>query len=196
MRLPKARAESGYSMIELVIVMAILSVVIGGLTTLFVQGSNAEIDMNRRFQSQQAARLAMDKLRREVHCASAITPSGASSSIAVTLAAACPTSGGSAITARWCALQMPSPAPSGQYGLYRQTGASCTTSGTLWADYLTSTSVFNFTLQSTNSLGKLNVSLPVNTKPAMAMETFTLTDDLVLRNSTRTCIAGSPAPCP
>ena len=121
--------ERGYSLVELLVTMAILSVVMSGLMALFVQGTNAELDMNRRFQAQTGARVAMDKLRREVHCASAITPSGASSSVALTLAATCPTSGGSAITARWCALQAPSPAPTGQYALYRQTGASCTTGG-------------------------------------------------------------------
>jgi prepilin-type N-terminal cleavage/methylation domain-containing protein len=180
-------SERGYSLIELLVTMSILSVVVGGLTTLFVQGSNAEIDMNRRFQAQQGARVAMDKIRREVHCASA--------SVALTLAATCPTSGGSAITARWCALQMPSPAPTGRFGLYRETGASCTTTnGVLWAEYLTSSAVFNFTVQSTNSLGSLSVDLNINTKPSMAMETFELKDSLVLRNSTRTCITGSPSP--
>jgi prepilin-type N-terminal cleavage/methylation domain-containing protein len=189
------RAEGGYSMIELLIAMTILSVIIGGLTSLFVQGSNAEVDMNRRFQAQQGARIAMDKLRREVHCASAVTPAGAATSIALTLAASCPTAAGSAVTARWCALQMPTPAPTGQYGLYRETGASCTTTnGALMAEYVTSTAVFNFTVQSTSSLGSLNVDLQVNTKPAMAMETFELKDDLVLRNSLRTCITGSPVP--
>jgi prepilin-type N-terminal cleavage/methylation domain-containing protein len=193
--LGRVKGESGYSLIELLVTMSILSVVVGGLTALFVQGSNAEVDMNRRFQAQQSARVAMDKLRREVHCASAITPSGASASVALTLAATCPTSGGAAITARWCALQMPSPAPTGRFGLYRETGASCTTtSGVLWAEYLTSSAVFNFTVQSTSSLGSLSVDLNINTKPAMAMETFELKDSLVLRNSTRTCITGSPSP--
>jgi prepilin-type N-terminal cleavage/methylation domain-containing protein len=194
MRLPKARGEGGYSMIELLIVMTIMGVVVGGLTTLFVQGSNAEIDMNRRFQSQQGARLAMDKLRREVHCASTISPAGSTSAIAITLAATCPTSGGQT-TIRWCALQSPSPAPTGQYSLYRQTGASCTSSGTPWAENLTTYSgIFSYAIQSTNSLGKLSVRLTVNPTPAMAMENFVLADDLVLRNSTRTCTTGSPSP--
>jgi prepilin-type N-terminal cleavage/methylation domain-containing protein len=189
--------EAGYSLVELLVTMVILSVVMTGLITLFVQGTNAEMDMNRRFQAQTGARIAMDKLRREIHCASAVTPSGASSSVALTLASTCPTAGGVATTANWCALQAPSPAPTGQYALYRQTGASCTTgSGVQWADYLISSSVFNFTVQSTAKLGSLNVNLQINTKPALSMETFKLSDDLVLRNTTRTCIVGSPAPCP
>ena len=49
--------------------MIIMSVVLTGLTTLFVQGSNAELDMNRRFEAQQDSRVALDKIRREIHCA-------------------------------------------------------------------------------------------------------------------------------
>ena len=72
-------------------VLAILGTVVGALTTLFVQATNAEFESNRRFQAQQAARIAIDKMRREIHCASAITPTGAASSISVTLPAQCPT---------------------------------------------------------------------------------------------------------
>ena len=186
--------ESGYSLVELLITMAILSVVMTGLVMLFVQGTNAELDMNRRFQAQTGARVAIDTLRKEVHCASSISPAGASSSIALTLAPTCPTAAGVLTTARWCVLQAPSPAPTGQYALYRQTGASCTTGGLQWANYLISTSVFNYSVQSTDKLGSLNVNLQINTKPSMPQETFKLTDDLVLRNTTRSCIAGSPVP--
>src|SRR5882762_5756462 len=87
------RGQAGYSMLELLMVTVILGTVIGALTTLFVQASNAEFDMNRRFQAQQAARVAIDKMRREIHCASAITPTGATNSISVTLPAQCPTAG-------------------------------------------------------------------------------------------------------
>ena len=45
--------EQGFSLIEMLTVMIIMSVVLTGLTTLFVQGSNAELDMNRRFEAQQ-----------------------------------------------------------------------------------------------------------------------------------------------
>jgi hypothetical protein len=44
--------------------------------------------------------------------------------------------------------------------------------------------------------------MTVNLKPSMTMEDYRLKDDMVLRNSTRTCVVGtatlinSPAPCP
>ena len=188
------RCESGFSLVELLTVMVMLAVVVAGLTTLFVQGSNGELDLNRRFQAQEGARVALDKLRREVHCSSAITPTGAATSVALTLAASCPTSGGSAITANWCALQVPG-APTGQYGLYRQTGASCTTAGTQYADYLTSSAVFNYSAPDASYLGTLRVDLQVNTKPSMAQETFELKDCLVLRNTVRTGASTTAPTC-
>src|SRR5437763_266578 len=62
--------ERGYTMVEMLVVMSILSIVIAGLTTVFVSGGRAELDLNRRFQSQQQARLALDKIRVDLHCAS------------------------------------------------------------------------------------------------------------------------------
>jgi hypothetical protein len=45
--------------------------------------------------------------------------------------------------------------------------------------------VFVFTPQNPNSLAKLNVRLPVNLKPSETRFLYTLEDDIVLRNSTR-----------
>ena len=68
-------------MVEFLVVMVILAIVVGSITTVFVSASKAELDMNRRFQAQQQARLSVDKLRREIHCATAVSPSGISSSV-------------------------------------------------------------------------------------------------------------------
>ena len=79
--------------------LAILAIVIGALTQLFVSGTNAQVDLTRRFEAQQDARLALDALRREIHCASGVTDPEApgrarirrEASINITLGAACPT---------------------------------------------------------------------------------------------------------
>jgi prepilin-type N-terminal cleavage/methylation domain-containing protein len=189
-----AADERGYSLVELLTVIIILGFVMGSLTTVFVTASNGELDMNRRFQAQENARLVMDKLRREIHCASAVSPSGSSSSITITMPSQCPTSGGFT-SVRWCALAPPG-AQAGRYALYRSTAATCTTSnGVRWADYLTTPSVFSYTIQSSQSLGSLGVALVVNAKPGSTHGTFHLSDAIVLRNSSRTCITGSPLPC-
>jgi prepilin-type N-terminal cleavage/methylation domain-containing protein len=166
--------ERGYTLIELLQVTVILGVILGAITTLFVRASIAEVDMNRRFQAQQEARLAVDRMRREIHCASLVSPSGASTSITVTLPGGCPTAGGSPTTVVYDA-QLVS---TGRYELRR--------AGVRVADYVTSSLVFNYTPQSTTGLGKLSVTLPINLKPTDASKEWKLEADIVLRNTTRT----------
>ena len=99
-RLRRLRGERGYTLVELLVVLAIFTTVVTALVSLFTSGAKAELDMNRRFEAQQNARLALDKLRRELHCSSGITatPGVAVSSITVALPSQCPSSGGSAIS--------------------------------------------------------------------------------------------------
>ena len=186
--------ESGYSLVELITVTAILSIVLGGLTTVFVQGSNAELDLNNRFQAQQQARIALDRIRREVHCASSVSATAYNTTTVTTVTETLPSQcigGGGSVT--WCALSNPA-GPSPRYSLYRQLNGACSTSSIKWADWLITANVFKYTVQSSSSLGKLNFDLQVNLKPSRAFETFRLTDDIVLRNSSRTCILNSPSP--
>ena len=184
----RLRSERGYTLIEMLTVLVIMGVVTGSLTAVFVQASNAEADMNNRFQAQLTARLALDKMRREVHCASVATPTGVSSSVTLTLPSYCKTGSGS-IT--WCTRSI----STNRYGLYRVPGTTCS-GGVLWADYLVPTAsaavcsgalcIFSYTAQSTSSLAKLHVDFPVDVKPAKTVELYELADDIVLRNSTRT----------
>jgi prepilin-type N-terminal cleavage/methylation domain-containing protein len=177
-------SESGYTLIEMLTVMAIMGVVMGGITTLFVSGINAEADQNNRFQAQLNARLALDKIRREVHCSAIVTLSGtASGGYSPNMSEDASACGGQF---SYCTAAFPTGATT-RFRLYRQSGASCASNtGTLLADYLTKGTIFAFTPQSTASLAKLTVDIPVNVKPARASETYELKDDIVLRNSTRT----------
>ena len=185
--LRRLHGERGFSLIEMLTVMVIMGIVMGSLTTVFVSASNSESDMNNRFQAQLTSRLALDKLRREVHCASVITPTGVASSVTLTLPSYCKTGSGS-IT--WCTRSL----GTNRYGLYRIVGATCT-GGVQWADYLVSSStasvcsgalcIFSYTAQSPTSLAKLHVDLPVNVRPSMTVDRYELIDDIALRNSTR-----------
>ena len=179
------RGERGYTLIEMLTVLLIFGTVMTALMALFVQGTNAEVDMNNRFQSQQDARLGLDRLKRDVHCASGLNQATATASF-VTLTTPC-VSGGSV---SWCT------GGSGtRYGLYRNVGSACSSSaGVRFADRLISGSVFTSTVQSTSSLWKLHVDLQVNAQPKRPSETYELADDIVMRNSTRTCTTGSPVP--
>jgi prepilin-type N-terminal cleavage/methylation domain-containing protein len=169
--------ESGYTLIELVMVLAILGTVVGALTTLFVGATNAEFESNRRFQAQQSARIAIDKMRREIHCASAITPTGAASSISVTVPSQCPSVGGGPAGGPPITVIYDTSGAGTRFQLRRN--------GVTLADYVTLQNVFNYTAPvSGSSLGKLTVTLPINTKPTNRRE-WRLVADMVLRNTTR-----------
>lgn len=174
-------------MIELLITMAIMGVVLAGLTTVFVSGSKAELDLNQRFQAQADGLVALDKIRAEVHCASAVTTTG--SSVTLTMPTGCKTASNTTVT--WCTSQVGSSTT--RYALYRYQGSGTCTGGVNWADYVTQASTFTFTQQSSTTLAKLHVYLPINLTPGKK-RTYALQDDIYLRNSTRTCVSGSPSP--
>jgi prepilin-type N-terminal cleavage/methylation domain-containing protein len=177
--------EAGYTLIEMLTVLAILGTVLGALVTVFVTGSNAESNLNARFQAQLQARQALDKFRREVHCASAVTYS--TSSVTLTLptptagSQPCPTGTG-AFTWRTCLVA------TNRYGFYRIPGANavCGAAGaTRWADYLVSPNTFpspTYYPPTSTSRARLHVAFPVNPTPTKP-GTYTLTDDVVLQNS-------------
>lgn len=150
----RARGESGFSLPELLITMAILLLVMTALTSVLVTASKKELDANRRFQVQVQTRAGFDQLRRELHCASAVTTTGPASlnpgtaygTITATLASTCPTTGGTALYATWMAC--PSSLATGDYALYRATSSTttqptCSSSGKVkWADYITTSTPF------------------------------------------------------
>jgi prepilin-type N-terminal cleavage/methylation domain-containing protein len=209
------RREQGYTLVEMLTTLTIMGVVMGALGTLFVSANNSEADMNNRFRAQQTARLGLDKMRREVHCASTATPgtaNGPSSSVTLTLASFCKTlpqplptplpsycsaSGGqTTCSVTWCTRNV----TTNRNALYRVTGSTCGASGgEKWADYLIPTAtapgsptcsdgplcVFTYVAPTTSLLAKLNIDLPVNVRPRKTTELFELQDALVLRNSAR-----------
>ena len=181
----RLRGEQGFSLVEMVTVMAIMSVVLTGLTALFVQGSNAELDMNRRFEAQQDSRVALDKIRREIHCAQGATTnpsSGEAPSLTLDLPGQCPTAVDDAQTnVTWCSVFV----STDRYRLYRKLGVTCDATGVRWADHLTQSNLFAYQAASADSLGKVRVSFPVDVKVGDATPVYRLCDHIVLRNTLR-----------
>lgn len=145
-----AGAQGGFTIIELLIAMVILTIIMASLTSVLVSASHTEIDVNKRFQAQQNDRTGLDRLRRDIHCASAVTqtdgttslvPGTAYSAITVTLPAQCPTASGGVTTyATWCTSA--SALTNGDFALYRVSTTTlppptCATAGKIkWVDYL------------------------------------------------------------
>lgn len=183
--------EHGYSLIELLVVMVILGIVVGSLTTVFVSGSNAEVDLNRRFQAQQQARLALDKIRGDIHCASAAQAQTISTYPGIKLAvASCYVA---TPTVSWCAV--PATLPT-RIQVYRSTATSniCTSSDAtrlLVADSIvTGTTVFTTATVPQYSLQTVAVDFKVSVNPTTTKDVYELKDSLVARNSTRCATGG------
>jgi len=181
--------ERGYTLVEMLVVMSILSVVIGGLTTVFVSGGRAELDLNRRFQSQQQARLAMDKIRVDLHCASAAEVDSTYGYLKIQ-EDNCSTN-----HVTYCAEA--SPTMTGRYALYRTTDTTtgrCTSTDTLdvlVADYLTkNTGLWSFSAPD-GLLEMISVDFPVSVNPTATRDVYELKDTIVARNSLR-CTTSCP----
>jgi type II secretory pathway pseudopilin PulG len=159
-------------------VMLIMSIVFAGITSVFVAGSKAQVDQGNRFQAQVATRLALDKIRRDIHCANDVTPY-ATDAVTLKISAGC----GGDIS--WCTA-----AVSGftnRYRLYRQAGATCSSAtGVRLADYLTSGNVFPGFAHTTGCLclASLQVDFAVSVK-GTSIGAYELQDTIFLRNSSR-----------
>jgi type II secretory pathway pseudopilin PulG len=203
----RVRAEGGFTIAELLVAMVIMIVVMTTLMSVLVTASKNELDANRRFQVQVQARARLDQLRRELHCASAVTDTSGSSltagtactAITANLPAVCPSAGGIALYVTWCTAA--STLRAGDYALYRVTSTTtprptCSTSGTIkWADYLTTSTPFclpsssvacSGVLKPTMALPTMHVSMPLNMNgPTSTLDGFNLVADIALRNGTR-----------
>ena len=203
----RLQGDGGYTLAEMVVVMAILGVVVGGIVLLFARGINADADQQRRFHAQQDARLALDKMRREIHAACTVsnpsTYNTAESSVTLYFSSDSCASGTHTVT--WCTSGSGS-----RYGLYRIVSTSCTGATDKFADYLTTGSIFVYlppnsyattlgggtgqaaitTAANNYTLPRLHVSFTVNREPSKTNDAFTIADDIAFRNGARSCNTG------
>lgn len=175
-------AEAGYSLVEMLTVLVIMSIVFTGITDVFVSGSKAQIEQDNRFQAQLATRLALDKIRRDAHCASTVQGYTATS---LTLKI----SGCSGGDVSWCTA--PVSGFNSRFRLYRQLGTTCSSgTGTMLADYLTTAAVFPTDPATTQASGcgclmALPVDFKISLKQSANVDAYELADTIYLRNSTR-----------
>jgi prepilin-type N-terminal cleavage/methylation domain-containing protein len=186
-----AAKEEGYSLVELLVVMVILGTVLASLTTVFVSGSSAEVALNRRFQAQQQARLALDKIRADIHCASAAQAQTIGTYTgSIKLAEPNCYAYATTPTVSWCPVQV----TTSRYALYRSTATTniCTSTDATRirvADYLTTSSnVFTTAAIPQNSLQTVAIDFRVSADPKSPnLEVYELKDSIVVGNYTPRC---------
>jgi type II secretory pathway pseudopilin PulG len=167
-RRPHPADESGFTLIELLVAGVILIIIVGALADLFVAAQRSQQDLSGRAQAQTQSRVALDAMRRELRCASSISPTAGYpvSSITVQLGSYCPTNtSGSAGSFTWC-----TKANGSGYALWRYSGSSCSGSGSIRATSITTTSAVTagkiFTTFTGGSPG-----VPRAPEPSLSVET-------------------------
>jgi type II secretory pathway pseudopilin PulG len=179
--------EGGHSLIELVVVIVVLGAVMGGIVTALSAGISAQSNQTRSYQSQQDGKLALDKMRREIHNACTISSPGTLTAVSsVTLDFSRDGCQSASRTVTYCTT---SAAPAG-YSLSRVVGASCTGALQKLASYLTGGNIFTYVPPNSpvgsSALPRLHVDMTLNRKVGTPGG-YRLVDDIAFRNGFRFC---------
>src|SRR5256886_8341659 len=70
----RLRRADGFTIVELIVAMTILGIVLAALVGSFTTGLRHEVDQTRREQAYANSRIALQRLRVDVHCASNTVP--------------------------------------------------------------------------------------------------------------------------
>lgn len=200
--LSRALGQAGYTLIETLVVMSILVVVIGAIADGFTSASKVQTDQTARATDQESARQALERLRRDIHCASAATVSLADQvtnnplngyvlnltvdpgqCLAVTTGAGVGQSGSDGV--QWCTV--PVAGTTNRFKMYRTIVSACDAADAVFqVDYVTRPDVWTFLCGDNNSyLESVGIDLPVNRDFATRPDrTYELTDQISLRNDT------------
>ncbi len=182
--LRRLRDERGMTLVELLTVMALLSIVMTAVIVLYISGLRAQGNMTSKFNAQTMLHVGLDRLRKDVHVTCGVTTSSATSVTLATLSSTIPpTCDQTPVT--WCTRGSGTPTV---YALYRQTGTTCT-AGQKFADYLTSGSIFSY-LGPNNPAGsyaaaRLHLNITVNATPKTPDLKYHVVDDVAFGNSLR-----------
>jgi prepilin-type N-terminal cleavage/methylation domain-containing protein len=194
--LSRALGQAGYTLIETLVVMSILVVVIGAIADGFTSASKVQTDQTARADDQESARQALERLRRDIHCASAaaVSPNAQGGDtlnltvnpgqcLAVTTGAGVAQSGSDGV--QWCT-EAVAGSPN-RYKMYRTIVSTCDAADAVFqVDYVTKGDVWNVVCGDNNSfLETVTIDLPVNRDIATRPDrTYELTDQIALRNDT------------
>jgi prepilin-type N-terminal cleavage/methylation domain-containing protein len=190
-----ARSDRGSTLIELIVVMAIMLVILAGLTDGFASISRAEVDQTNLANDQQSARQALQRMRLDIHCASAVqgpqladplnptggyiitftetpSPSGAT--------AGCPGVSTSSSGVQWCTNYV----GANRYQLFRSDSACVASAANFEVDYITSANIWTASTCTVGQYPTVGVDMTVNRDPIKRpTRTYELKDAIALRNA-------------
>lgn len=180
----RLRDEHGMTLVELLTVMALLSIVMAAVVVLYISGLRAQGNMTSKFNGQTMLHVGLDRLRKDVHVTCGVTTSSPTSvTLAYLSSATPPTCDQTPVT--WCTRGSGTPVV---YALYRQTGTTCT-AGQLFADFLTSGSIFTYlgpnSPAGSYALARIHLDITVNATPQKSSGAYHVVDDVAFGNSLR-----------
>jgi prepilin-type N-terminal cleavage/methylation domain-containing protein len=191
-----ARSD-GFSLVELLVVMIVLLAVLAPLTQSFVSAGVAQVDQTRRFDAQENARQALDRMRKDIHCAHGVTDPATNldadgNVVGYTLVLTetavpgaepeCPglvETNASAV--QWCTIKV----TDDRYRLYRENDPTTTCDGnasTFMVDYLTAPDIWGSPTCISTQYPTVAVTMPVDVDPSRRPGAYTLSDQIALRN--------------
>jgi Tfp pilus assembly protein PilW len=166
------RGEAGYTLVELIAAFTILSIILGGLASMFVSAQRANTDADARMQSQQSVRLAFDRLEYDARCAQSATLKSSGQGVYLVIPSQCAHSTGNVT---WCV---------NSGSLVRIVGSSCSTAGMTFVTSVTSATPFSCYTPAgvTSPLPQLKITLTVNTTTRSSNQT-SATDYITMHNA-------------
>jgi prepilin-type N-terminal cleavage/methylation domain-containing protein len=186
--------QAGYTLVETLVVMSLLVIVIGSIADAFSSASKTEVDQTARASDQESARLTLQRLRRDIHCASSaqvqqtrdvngvvVTPIGYTLNLSVDPGICLAVTTSSSNTVQWCTVQKDT---AGQrFGVYRTISGNCNaTDAVFQVDYVTTPDIWTMACPA-SQLQAVEVTMPVNRDPVTrSSRTYELDDEIALRN--------------
>lgn len=167
----RLQAESGFSLVELIITMVVMGIVMTGLVNIFTSGERASADATARMQSQQGVRVAFDRLEYDTRCASVATLLSSGAGVALTIPSQCDHASGAVV---WCV-------SSGSLLRY-SSGATCSGSAQTMVTNVTSATPFSCYSPVSGAVPQLKVVLTINPATRTSDQT-TATDYITMRNA-------------
>jgi len=174
-----ARDESGFTMIELIVVTFVTVVLMVGLSNVFISGLRASSTVSSRLSAQSNMNVALSRLEFVARCASQATLISGGTGVTLTLPATCSHQTG---TTTWCVT-------SGKLKAY--SGSACSGTGQTLASNVTTTTPFSCIVP-VGSYPRLQIALTVNTTTAVSGNATSATEQVTLRNAALTT-SGSAA---
>ncbi len=188
------RAEDGFTLVECLAVILLMGILLGPLIGAFISTMSAQARQGNAAVAQENARLALERMRKDIHCAHSVGAPVTNASGGMTLVlsetnvtgtAECP---GLIVlnssSVQWCTI----PVSANRYELFREDDPSTSCDGsqsTFEVDYLTQAAIWTTPSCTGGAYPTVSVTLPIDLAAGSTAEgAYTLADQIALRNAT------------